>query len=134
VYGKLGLERNLETLTSLGLTRTEAEIYIFLTQNGEQEKQAIAIEFNITTRELSQNLSEMKEKGFIDTKIRKKNTYFALPLEKVLEQIIDSKLGEAQLAIEETEKFLKPMEDSDENGQRKSRLCFQSERLRELNK
>ncbi len=104
----MGLERNIKTLTELGLTQTEAEIYIFLTQNGTQGKEAIANTFNISEDQLNGTLSELQDKGFISVEISRSKAFSALPLETVLEKIVDSKLRAVKLAIKEREEFLKP--------------------------
>jgi sugar-specific transcriptional regulator TrmB len=101
------LERIFNTLVSLGLTRTEAEIYVLLTRKGPQKKDDIANLLNVVNQDLHQSLIELRENGFINLQFKQSSIFIAVPFEKALENLIEIKSKEAQVAQENKKAVLR---------------------------
>ena len=100
------MERMLNTLVSLGLTRIEAEIYVFLTKNGPQKEADLVNTLNVNDQQLHHNLSNLQEKGFVNSTPKQDNIFFAVPFKKVLENLIEAKLEETERIKKEKTELL----------------------------
>lgn len=80
----MSLERVIKALTSLGLSPTEAGIYIHLATHGPQNAEEIADALKLRKEFLSENLSKMAVKGILVSHSQKSFVFFALPFHRVL--------------------------------------------------
>ena len=86
----------LDTLVSLGLTRLDAQVYVFLTKKGPQAENYLASAMKITEQQLHLSLKNLHEKGFITSKTENQTVFSAVPLEKVIDNIVKAKTEETQ--------------------------------------
>ena len=61
----MSLERVIEALISLGLSRLDAEVYVCLTQNGPQTAADLARSLNCSKQKIYPSLKNLQNKGLI---------------------------------------------------------------------
>ena len=98
------VETIFTTLSRIGLTSAEAQIYVFLAQNGPQKQKDIQNQLQIVPREATISLSELERKGFISIIEVRDHIFSIIPFEVVLERIIDNKKKEIQELTSNTDK------------------------------
>ena len=102
---KLSLERVLKALQSLGLSQTEARIYIFLEKNGSRESIDIAQALKLHTKELTRGLKNLQDKQIVKASAQKTVKFSAVYFEKTINLLIETKKEQA-LAWHESRKEL----------------------------
>ncbi len=90
---------------NLGLAQTEAQVYVYLAKKGSHTEEDLAKALRISVKHLRQSLDNLQNKGFVICAERQA-IYNAVPLERVIEEIVKVKIQAAQLLEEEKEKFL----------------------------
>jgi sugar-specific transcriptional regulator TrmB len=90
-------KRIVSTLTSLGLSREEIRIFIFIAMEGPQEAQTVAKALIITQNEVANCLEILKNKGLvmiINSVVP--SHFYAIPFENALDLLVETNLKEAQ--------------------------------------
>ncbi len=91
---------------NLGLAQTEAQVYVYLAKKGSHTEEDLAKALRISIQHLRQSLDNLQNKGFVTRKTERQAIYNAVPLERVIEEIVKVKTQAAQRLEEEKEKFL----------------------------
>ncbi len=78
----MSLERIIEAIVRLGLSRVEAEVYVYIVNNGPQEAVVLVKAFNIKKSTMNVNLRNLKKRGLVT---KKGILFSALPFEEALE-------------------------------------------------
>lgn len=99
----MSLERVIKALVSLGLSRVDAEVYVYVAKRGPQKVVDLSSALNITKKKIYVNLKNLQTKGLI-TKDR--TTFSALPFAEALELLIKMKKDQAQAMDENKEELL----------------------------
>ena len=99
---KLDEKRLFEILRELGLSKREADIYIYLSRRGPQKAHSIAVHLDIDRAQMYRSLTSMQEKGIVELTIEAPKRYIAVPIESLLESYINNKKSEVTRV--ETEK------------------------------
>ena len=98
----MSLERVIKALVSLGLTRSDAEVYVYLAKKGPQEVMDLAKALNYVNKKINASLTNLRTKGLVS----KEGTIFsAIPFEEALEMLIEREKEQAK-SIEEIKKEL----------------------------
>ena len=95
----------LKALVSLGFTRIDAEIYLFLANAGPQKGRNIGEALNLYKQQLYRSLKRLQEKGMVSSTLERPARFSAVSLEKVLEFLIEAK-KEQLLALQESKEEL----------------------------
>jgi sugar-specific transcriptional regulator TrmB len=90
------LEKLVKELKSLGLTSQEAQIYVFFAKNNSDKKKEAMSQLDIGKQELAESLQRLTKKGFMEIKLEDSNIFSVIPLQIVMERLINEKLREAQ--------------------------------------
>jgi sugar-specific transcriptional regulator TrmB len=85
---KLSLELALKTLRNLGLTERDAQVYVYLAKKGPREENKLALALNMKKDQLCLSLEDLASRGMVSTISEQSVKYFAVPLEKVLDELI----------------------------------------------
>ena len=93
---RLSLKRVLKALGSLGLSQTEAQIYVFLEKNGAQKNSDIAKALKIRTNELTISLKNLQDKRVVKASAQETVEFSAVPFEKAMDLLIEVKKEQAQ--------------------------------------
>jgi len=98
-------ERRLyEILRELGLSKREADIYLFLSRRGPQKAHSVAMRLNIDRAQTYRSLTSLQEKGIVELTIEAPTRYIAVPIEPLLESYIKGKKNEvARIEAERTD-------------------------------
>ena len=101
----MSLERALGILGGLGLDRFEAEAYFFLTKEGPHRIEEIGDALRMDKKRLYRSLKILEHKGFVTSKTINHTIFIAVPFEKIIEDMIETKSREKQ-RIEQTKQDL----------------------------
>jgi len=96
VWIKISYERVLNALASLGLSQTDALVYVCLATRGPQEVVNIAQTLRIQEKQISLSLNELQNRGIVSSAIEQTAIFSALPFEEALELLLQAHLREAR--------------------------------------
>jgi sugar-specific transcriptional regulator TrmB len=102
----LSLERVLDTLTSFGLKRIDAQVYVFLAKKGPHKGRDLSNALELPKQRLYPCLNCLKHKKLINSTPNRPATFSAVPLEEALDLLAKAKLEEAQRTQQNTDKAL----------------------------
>ena len=102
----MSLERMLDTLVSLGLTRTEAQAYIFLAKMGPHRGKELANALKLTEQQLHSSLKSLQAKGIVNAILERPARFSAVSLERVLDQFMKTKKEQAKALQASREELL----------------------------
>jgi sugar-specific transcriptional regulator TrmB len=92
----VSLKQTLKALTKLGLSDTDAEVYMFLAPKIPQTAKNIAGALRIEKQKLYPCLKNLQQKGIVNcTSIRPK-LFSAVPMENVIDLLVKANLEDAQ--------------------------------------
>jgi sugar-specific transcriptional regulator TrmB len=105
--GLFTLNRELlaKTLAGLGLTEIDAEIYAFLAKEGSQKARDIAGVLNLYKQQLYRSLKRLQKKGIVTATLEHPAHFSAMPLEKVIDILIETRKEQAS-ALQASKKEL----------------------------
>ncbi len=89
-------KRVLNALASLGLSQTDAEVYIHLATRGPQEAESIAEGLRMQEDLLRKALENLKNKGLVTFTSKQSTLFFALSFNKALDLLIEKHIKETQ--------------------------------------
>ena len=89
-------DKVLKNLVSMGLTRVDAKIYVFLAKRGPQKAQDIAIAMKIAKQRLYPSLRRLQSKGLVNATLEHPARFSALSFEKALDLFAEAKMEEAK--------------------------------------
>jgi sugar-specific transcriptional regulator TrmB len=96
----------LKTLTTLGFTETDAQVYVYLITEGPQQARSIAEALKIYKRKLYRGLRKLQQKGMVNASQEYPAQFSAVPFDKILELLIKTHLKEAQRIEQEKQEIL----------------------------
>jgi HTH-type transcriptional regulator, sugar sensing transcriptional regulator len=92
----LSLKRVIEALVSLGLSRTEARIYVFLEKSGSHNDVNISQALKLCEKELIRSLKNLQDKRLVKASAQHAVEFSAVPFEKAINLLIEVKKEQAQ--------------------------------------
>jgi HTH-type transcriptional regulator, sugar sensing transcriptional regulator len=92
----MGQDQVLNTLTSLGLSRLDSQVYIYLSKKGPQKGKEISKALQIQKQQLYRSLKYLQSKGIVSSTIEHPARFSAVPFDKVVDIFIRTKMAEAQ--------------------------------------
>lgn len=90
---------------SLGISQTEARIYIFLALKGPKKAKNIVDNLKISKQQIIQSLKNLQNKGIIIAELKNQNGFSALPFKEALESLIRKEKKQTK-KIQETKEIL----------------------------
>ena len=90
------MEPVLETLVSFGIKRLDAQLYIFLAQAGPLKGRDIAAMLRLYKQQLYRSLKSLTCKGCVEVTLERPARFSAVPLEKVLDRFMKTKMEQAE--------------------------------------
>lgn len=100
------MERIFKALVSLGLSETDARVYILLATKEPNKAKNIATSLNINKQQIYLSLKRLRAKEIVNSTNEHPATFTALPFEKALDKLIDVKTEEAQTIEQNKEELL----------------------------
>ncbi len=98
-------ERVLKILEGFGLTRTDAEVYVYLAKKGPKRETDLSSAFKLTEQQLYSSLKNLQSKGIVTASVEKSALFSAVAFERVLDLLVKANIEQAQ-AISETKEEL----------------------------
>jgi sugar-specific transcriptional regulator TrmB len=95
----------MKTLEGFGLSRIDAEVYVYLAKKGPKKGRELANALQVTKQQLYPSLKNLKTKGIVTASFERPALFSAVAFEKVVELLIKIKVEQAK-AIKETKKEL----------------------------
>ena len=92
----MSLDRIYSALTSLGLSETDAKVYINLTMKGSAKARDIVNDLGINKRQIYRSLKTLEQKEIILVLATHPAEFSALPFEEVLDMLIELKKEQAK--------------------------------------
>lgn len=102
----MSLERILQILADLGLTKTEIKVYLYLAKEGPKTAQEISKSLCINKRQLYRTLGKLRKTKLIIIKVENVSNYSAISFDKTLDLLIKSKINQAKSIREDKKDFL----------------------------
>jgi sugar-specific transcriptional regulator TrmB len=110
------MEESLKILEKLGLSGTEARIYIALINSQKTTAQKLAKNINIDRSDSYKNLVKLRNKGFVEEEVSKPKRYSAIPFEKVISNLVEKKKTECAKVEQMAGEFLKKYDMIEKNA------------------
>ena len=101
----MSLERVLRTLEGFGLSRVDAEVYVYLAKQGPQRGGAIAEALKIRRQQLHSILKALQDKGVVTASSERPVLFSAVAFEKALDLLVEADIEQAK-AIKDTKEEL----------------------------
>jgi sugar-specific transcriptional regulator TrmB len=92
----LSLERIIKSLVSLGLSQTDAQIYINLATEGPAKARNIINRLTINKRQVYRSLKRLRNKGIAITNDERPFLFSAVPFDVVLDLLMEIKKEQAK--------------------------------------
>lgn len=86
----------LKALKSLGLTDMDAQVYVYQSKKGPHEENDLADALNLTKHQLCLSMESLVTRGMVSTIPERSTKYFAVPLEKVLDEFVKAATEQAR--------------------------------------
>lgn len=99
----MSLERIINALIDIGLTREHAEVYVFLAKKGPKTIENLTKTLIFDSKELGRTLNSLQKKGLIT---KNQVLFCALPFEEVLTLLIETRKEQAHSANKTKEELL----------------------------
>ncbi len=96
----------LQTLTTLGFTKTDALVYLYLAFEGPQQAKNIAQTLKINKPKLYRSLRKLEQKRIAIASQKRPVHFSVVPFEKILEGLIKAQLNEAKRIERKKEEIL----------------------------
>ena len=105
--GLLTEETLKDALKNFGVTRKEADVYLFLAKRWALKTGQIAKQMKKNKGQIYRLLTNLQEKGLVETTLESPIRFVAVPLEKILDSFIQSKRKEFELVEKRKKDLLK---------------------------
>jgi sugar-specific transcriptional regulator TrmB len=102
----LSQERVLKALISVGLSQTDAQVYVFLATKGSQKARNIATALKMYRRKIYRSLKSLQNKEIVNATLERPAQFSAIPFDKLLNLLIKAHLKEAQYIEQNKEEIL----------------------------
>jgi sugar-specific transcriptional regulator TrmB len=93
---QLSLERIIKALIGLGLSQTDAEIYVHLATAGPATARSITSNLTFNKRQIYRSLKALQQKGIASGNDEYPAEFYAVSFEKALDLLLDVKKEQAK--------------------------------------
>jgi sugar-specific transcriptional regulator TrmB len=107
---QMSLERVIEALVRLGLSRLDAEVYVYLANNRPQKAVTLAEALNINKSTIYASLRKLQTKQLVTKNL---TTFTALPFEDALDLLIKKENEQTQALHKSKEELATAWEKED---------------------
>ena len=109
-----------KTLVNLGFTEPEAQVYIFLSEEGPHKARDVAEALGIYKQRLYCILGKLREKGVVDSSSDFPAYFSAVVFEKVLDLFMEARIEQQEALKANKEELLSTWRSITEKGDEKS--------------
>ena len=112
----LSFELLMETIVDFGFKPIDAQVYIFLAKKGPKRGKDLINSLRITKQQLYPSLRNLKERRIVNSTNERPAIFSAVPLERVLDALIKTRIEETQRMILNKEELLSRWQLMARNG------------------
>jgi sugar-specific transcriptional regulator TrmB len=95
----------LKKLLDFGFKQQDAEVYVFLAENGPQEAKVITDNLKTYRRQVYRSLNRLKHQHFVTATTELPARFSAIPFDQVLDLLVKTNVEEANRLEQEKEKI-----------------------------
>jgi sugar-specific transcriptional regulator TrmB len=106
----LSLERVIKALVGLGLSRSDAEVYVYLAKKGPRKVEDLAKALIYNKHKIYASIKNLQNKGLVS---KRDSIFSALPFEEALDLLIKKEKEQTQVMHESKEELLTTWEIKD---------------------
>ena len=117
---KLSLERVFKALTSLGLSESDARVYMFLALKGPTKTGNIVNDLKMSRQQIHRSLKFLQDKRIVFADRKNQDVFSALLFEKALELLIETEEEKTEI-LQETKKSI--LQDWKTSTRKKNANC-----------
>ena len=117
---KLSLERIFKALTSLGLSESDARVYMFLALKGPTKTGNIVNDLKMSRQQIHRSLKFLQDKRIVFADRKNQDVFSALLFEKALELLIETEEEKTEI-LQETKKSI--LQDWKTSTKKKNANC-----------
>jgi sugar-specific transcriptional regulator TrmB len=103
---ELSLDRVLKSLVRLGISKRDAEIYIYLAKEGPKKASELANTLEISRQKLYLNLKKLIEKQIVTTSDNKPSIFSAIAFEEAIDLLVQIKKEQSAAILETKEELI----------------------------
>ena len=103
----MSLRRILETLGGLGLSQSDARVYVFLAKEGPHTSKDLCVALSLQKPQLYPCLKNLQRTGLVNAAPQRPALFSAVSFDRVLDLLVQDKMEEAQRTQREKEKALR---------------------------
>jgi sugar-specific transcriptional regulator TrmB len=103
---ELSLDRVLKSLVSLGISKSDAEVYIYLAKEGPKKASELANALEISRQKLYLNLKKLIEKQIVTTSDNKPSIFSAIAFEEAIDLLVQIKKEQSAAILETKEELI----------------------------
>ena len=107
-------------MKSLGLTETEAQAYVYLSRRGPHGLSDLADALKVTNERLALVLENLTAKNMVNSAPEPSGKYYAIPLERVLDEFTESAKEQAKALQASKREFLRAWRAKSKDASSKS--------------
>jgi len=112
----MSLQRIFKTLVSLGLSQTDARVYIYLATKGSKKASQVCDSLKINKQLIYPSLKNLKKKQIITQNKKQVTIFSAVPFEVVLDMLIKIKFEQSEEILENKKKLIASWKSMDWNN------------------
>ena len=109
---KLSLERVFKALTSLGLSESDARVYILLALKGPTKTGNIVNDLKMSRQQIHRSLKFLQDKRIVFADRKNQDVFSALLFEKALELLIETEEEKTEILLETKKSILQDWKTS----------------------
>ena len=102
------MERVIEALENLGISHSDAELYVILSKRGPQNEKYLKNSLKIPIKKLRDNLRNLEKKGIIKKTNEQPTQFFALTFEKAIDLLVKIRINEMKTIKQKRKNLLIP--------------------------
>jgi len=112
----MSLERIFKALIELGLSQTDARVYIYLATKGSKKANQICDDLNVNKQIIYPSLKNLINKGAITVSSKRPAIFSAFSFEEVLDMLIKKKFDQSEEILEKKKELVKSWKSVDWNN------------------
>ena len=107
----MSLERILNALQGLGLSRWESEVYVYIAKAGPSKAEGLDARLRMTKQQLHSALKHLEEKGIVGSKPERVRLFSAVAFEELLNLFVRTNAEKAKAIKEARQELVRSWED-----------------------
>ncbi len=96
----------LRLLTSLGIGKVDAEVYLYLATNGSKKGVELSQELNLYKQQVYRSVKKLQKLGLVEASLKRPALFTALTIEDSLDSFRETKLEEAEFIKKKKDELL----------------------------